>query len=379
MDTFSDVLGWLTELGLWIDIDKTELMFFHSKSWSKKLSRTPLMSITLPHNLRHITPTKALWYLHIFFTPTLNWNLHTTTLASRAWSITKALGIIRNSIWGLSLMPWQKKFIAIIIPILTYGSQVWFTDIRQKSLIEQLQIAQNEGCWRLAGVFKMTLIHETQKLISIPPIHLHLHHLLHSAGLQLSKLPQNCHIRNLCPTCWVTLPPPYFTDISTLPLIAETPTTPTPFFPPHHPSKPKWSHEQFILHLKIKPHSTSKTTLKWHDYSYKILIATDICHIPGIILGMFSIFTHTGLILSDFVHSLSPCSATLLTLTAALWHLTSKKFVHFFFTDSSFFSYYNGDHKPNLTTSITPFLHMVDDYLTSSPSCIISGYWYDRT
>jgi hypothetical protein len=43
-------------------------------------------------------------------------------------------------------MPWQKKFIAIIIPILTYGSQVWFTDIRQKSLIEQLQIAQNEGC-----------------------------------------------------------------------------------------------------------------------------------------------------------------------------------------------------------------------------------------
>ena len=94
---------------------------------------------------------------------------------------------------------------------------------------------------------------------------------------------------------------------------------------------------------------------------------------------MFGIFTHTGLILSDFVHSSSPHSATLLALTATLQHLTSKKFVRFFFTDSSFFSYYNGDHKPNLTASVTPFLYAVDDYLTSSPSCMISSYWYDRT
>ena len=38
----------------------------------------------------------------------------------------------------------------------------------------------------------MTLIHETQKLISIPPIRFHLHHLLHSAGLRLSQLPPKC-------------------------------------------------------------------------------------------------------------------------------------------------------------------------------------------
>lgn len=157
----------------------------------------------------------------------LNWNLHTATLASRAQSITKALGIVGNSIQGLSLLPWCKIFMAIIIPILTYGLQVWFTDIRQKSLIEWLQITQNEGCQRLAGVFKTTPIYETQKLISIPLIHFCLHHLLCSASLWLSQLPQNCHIRNLCLTCQVTLPPPYFIDLPGLPQIAKTPTTST--------------------------------------------------------------------------------------------------------------------------------------------------------
>ena len=133
-----------------------------------------------------------------------------------------------------------------------------------------------------------------------------------------------------------------------------------------------------MLHPKTKPYSTSKTTLERHDYAYKILIATDICHIPGLILGMFTIFTHTGLILSDFVHSHSPCSATLLALTVAFQHLTQKKFVRFFFTDGSFFSYYNMDDKSNLTATVTPFLHTVEDYLTSSPSCMISGFWYDQ-
>ena len=102
--------------------------------------------------------------------PTLNWRPHITTLANRTRSMVKALGVLGNLMQGLSCMAWRHIFSSIILPILTYGSNVWFTDVNQKSYLQVLQVAQNEACQKLTGVFQTTLTHLIQKLLAIPPI-----------------------------------------------------------------------------------------------------------------------------------------------------------------------------------------------------------------
>ena len=99
-------------------------------------------------------------------------------MSTCARSIVKGLGVLGNSIGGFHLVAWQKIFISVILPVLTYGSQVWFQDVSQVTLINMLQVAQNEACQKLASTFHTTPIDMMHSLLSIPPICFHLCHLL---------------------------------------------------------------------------------------------------------------------------------------------------------------------------------------------------------
>jgi hypothetical protein len=66
---------------------------------------------------------------------------------------------------------WRVLFTAILVPVLTYGTQVWFTGgNRQKSLIHILDVAQNEACRKVAGVFRTTPTNFISNLLCIPPV-----------------------------------------------------------------------------------------------------------------------------------------------------------------------------------------------------------------
>jgi hypothetical protein len=90
-------------------------------------------------------------------------------MANRTRSTVKALGVLGSSVRGISLMSWRKLFHALLMPVLTYGCTVWFTDTNQKSLLQILTVAQNEACWKMAGVFRTTPCSLTELLISVPP------------------------------------------------------------------------------------------------------------------------------------------------------------------------------------------------------------------
>jgi hypothetical protein len=124
-------------LGLEVDPDKTEIMFFHPRvtphhsAWPATATITigdgKTLTVTISHSIR---------YLGVFFTPKLDWKLHVSMMANRARSTVKALSVLGSSIRGISLMSWWKLFHALILPVLTYGCMVWFTDSQQKSLID---------------------------------------------------------------------------------------------------------------------------------------------------------------------------------------------------------------------------------------------------
>jgi Reverse transcriptase (RNA-dependent DNA polymerase)/Endonuclease-reverse transcriptase len=240
---FKTVLSLLRRMGLQADPEKTEIMFFHPR-------------ITTHHGLRPITTTIAFGngktlvvtlsnsvrYLGVFFTPKLDWKLHVSTMANRTRSTVKALGVLGSSVRGISLMSWRKLFHALLLPVLTYGCTVWFTDTNQKSLTQILTVAQNEACRKMAGVFRTTPGNLTELLVSIPPIRFRLRHLLRNFGTRMARLPADHYLRTL-PTSSrsITLPPRYSPSGPLFPFIAEVEHTNTASYTPRHPSLPDWS------------------------------------------------------------------------------------------------------------------------------------------
>jgi hypothetical protein len=241
--TFKTVLHLLQQLGLEPDTDKTEVMFFHPKITHLHGQRPNMVSISLG-NGKTLTVKLSLFirYLGIFFTPKLDWKLHVTTMANCTWSTVKALRVLGSSVRGNSLLSWRKLFHALLVPILTYGYGVWFTDRKQKSLLQILSIAQNKACHKMAGVFHTIPCSLTELLVSVPPICFQLCHLLRNFGDRYSRLLISHHLRHLPSLSRrVTLPPHHEPSAPLLPYIAEIKSTPTYSYTPRHLSLMDWS------------------------------------------------------------------------------------------------------------------------------------------
>jgi hypothetical protein len=158
-------------MGLEADPDKTEIMFFHPRVSHHHGAEPRTATIALGDGKTLAVPiSRSIRYLGVFFTPRLDWKLHISTMANRTRSTVKALGILGSSVRGISLMSWRKLFHALLLPVLTYGCTVWFTDTNQKSLTQILTVAQNEACRKMAGVFRTTPCNLTELLVSVPPI-----------------------------------------------------------------------------------------------------------------------------------------------------------------------------------------------------------------
>jgi Reverse transcriptase (RNA-dependent DNA polymerase)/Endonuclease-reverse transcriptase len=168
---FETVLSLLQRMGLEVDPDKTEVMFFHPRVTSHHGLRPVTTTIAIGNGKTLVvTLSSSIRYLGVFFTPKLDWKLHVSTMANRTRSTVKALGVLGSSVRGISLMSWRKLFHALLLPVLTYGCTVWFTDVNQKSLTQILTVAQNEACRKMAGVFRTTPCNLTELLVSVPPI-----------------------------------------------------------------------------------------------------------------------------------------------------------------------------------------------------------------
>jgi hypothetical protein len=118
-------------------------------------------------------------------------------MANRARSTICGINILGNTQRGLDLLNWRKVYNALVIPVLTYGAQVWYTGHNQKGLVHKLQVAQNEGVRKIAGVFKTTPIKPLHNLLGIPPISYVLSKLMHAYSLRLQGLPPNAKVRTV--------------------------------------------------------------------------------------------------------------------------------------------------------------------------------------
>jgi len=71
----------------------------------------------------------------------------------------------------------RMAYLMTVRPILTYGAVVWYKGDKQKGLIKKLELIQNRGLRKIAGVFKTTTVAALENILSIPPIEVYIKYL----------------------------------------------------------------------------------------------------------------------------------------------------------------------------------------------------------
>ena len=381
----NQVFSWLHQSGFTIDREKCEVMFFTPKRTPKHETRhgVPPKTITLhlPDDTDvRITPACSLRYLGVIFTPRLNWSAHVKTMSTRARSIMKGLGVLGNSIRGFNLISWRKIFISVVLPILTYGCQVWFRDVSQITLINTLQVAQNEACRKLAGTFHTTPIDMMHSLLAIPPIRFRLRHLLRSQGRRLASLPPSCLLRRLSNTRKSTLIPSHVSLSPLLPPIAETPSFISAFAFPCHPASPPWSHPRATFHVRTKDNNPALSLLKKLTGT-TIFLASAPFHTPKVYLHIFAIYDDTTLTISNYCLASSPVHSLLLAATSSLKRVgdrPERREINVIYSDAGLPTLTSDTQTARNVTLTNSFRNSILDTLTNNPLLHITGRWFSK-
>jgi hypothetical protein len=354
-------------------------MFFHPCITSHHGRRPTTATIATSDGKTLAVPlSNSIRYLGVFFTPKLDWKLHVSTMANRTRSTVKALSVLGSSVRGISLMSWRKLFHALLLPVLTYGSSVWFTDVNQKSLTQILTVAQNEACRKMAGVFRTTPGNLTELLVSIPPIRFRLRHLLRNFGSRMSRLPADHYLRSLPMTSRsITLPPRHSPSGPLFPFIAEIKPAPTISYTPRHPSLPDWSRQRVIFHPYSPLHKPSLDALK-NPSSTKIFITSTSFHLPHLHLGIFATYFNNNLHISDYVLESSQKRCTTSALLHALRRLpTNIKLISIFYTDKSFPTYVTSTYRSSHLPFSFAITNAFEDLLTDA-DITFTGFWFSK-
>jgi hypothetical protein len=152
------------------------------------------MRLILPDPAAHsyyvVLPVENLHYLGFFINRRLKWEHHIRIMCNRARVSIKVLQVLGNSIQGLSMANWRLVLNAVCLPVLAYGSQLWYLTGAAKGLINMVQRVQNDMVKQVTGVFctapRGALLHITRMI----PMKHYIEKLMYTSALRLYRLPR---------------------------------------------------------------------------------------------------------------------------------------------------------------------------------------------
>jgi ribonuclease HI len=225
-EAFVTVQQRLIALGLSIDFDKSDLIHF-TRSRANP-STMPPVTLQPPQGPPiSIQPSGVIRWLGIFFDCKLSFKSHVQTMAARARSTIAGLRILANTVRGLNIANARILYKTVVLPILTFGAEVWFTGRKQKALVETLSQAQNDGLRWILGAFRTTPSPALHHLGSILPLPHLLNQISLRAAVCIHTLPLSSQIHPRLPASWsphasdppVPLPPPLYSSTRSPPTI----------------------------------------------------------------------------------------------------------------------------------------------------------------
>jgi hypothetical protein len=201
---YSVCVEWLTRLGLAVEADKTELLFFQ-----KPYERNPMPAPTrliLPqpeiNSYFTVQPVDTLRYLSFFINRRLKWEPHVRIMCNRARASIKALQVLGNSICGLSMANWRLVLNAVCLPVMTWGCQLWFCQGGTKGLVKNLQQVQNEMVKVITGSFHTAPRETLLQIMHMLPMRHFLEKLTYTSALRLYRLPSKSQLLQRLGPAW---------------------------------------------------------------------------------------------------------------------------------------------------------------------------------
>jgi len=104
--------------------------------------------------------------------------------------------LLGNLVCSIDFYNWQTVFHAITLPVLLYGLPVWSYKV-PKSIVQILQVAQNDTIRRMSGTFRMTPVDPLHNMLAIPPIKYTIAKYRAAFTARISHLPPTAILRTL--------------------------------------------------------------------------------------------------------------------------------------------------------------------------------------
>ena len=182
---------WLSRAGLNIEPAKTEAIFFQ-KPWSCNQTEVPnriLLRDSAHSTYYMVCPTENIRYLGFFFNKRLKWDHHVTIMCNRARASARAMKLLGNTVRGLSMANCRLVLNAVCLPVLSYGSPLWYIPGKTKGLVAKTQVVHNEMVRMVAGAFRTAPREALCHLTRMLPMDVYLDKLTFTSALRLYRLP----------------------------------------------------------------------------------------------------------------------------------------------------------------------------------------------
>src|SRR6266516_7709182 len=157
-----DLLIDLKQNCMQFDVDKTELIYFHSKRSLDLKNELYLVKVE-----ETIFQSKELVkYLKIWLDSKLSFKAHVERKIASAQKVFTQIERLSNTERGSSFQAMRQLYIACISLVADYGVPVWWNN--QKCLLEKFQKLQNQILRKILGTFKTSSIGVMEIEASIP-------------------------------------------------------------------------------------------------------------------------------------------------------------------------------------------------------------------
>lgn len=191
----------LLKIGVIIEFDKTDLIHFFRKH--KVDLPLPSLDIVDPfsNTLHSLVPKDTIRLLGFFLDRRLSFHNHIRFYTHSSHSFLNCISSTGSSMHGLDNANRRLLYLSCVIPLLTYGFQLWFDPSfkKHKTHLKQLDRVQLHAARWILGAFRTSPSGSLDVLAGLLPMRHRLKKLFVSSAVRSLKLPRNHSIHSLLP------------------------------------------------------------------------------------------------------------------------------------------------------------------------------------
>jgi ribonuclease HI len=176
---------WCEEMELSVNPDKTSCILFTKKRKLDGMKKVKLFG-------KDLMMTDQVKYLGIILDSKLSWIPHIESKVKKACMI---FGQCRRAIgktWGLQPKSVKWIYTAVVRPVISYGSLVWWQKTTLKTVMSRLNHLQRMVCLAMTGAMRTTPTAGIEAILGLPPLHIFVESVARKDIYRLSLTKQLC-------------------------------------------------------------------------------------------------------------------------------------------------------------------------------------------